>query len=169
MRLPKRTSELFKKNTDDPVLHLTSDAHEQIKRELGDLQKRQRPQAVEDVSRSRELGDLSENAEYREARHRLSRIDGRIFHLTERLKRVILIEKNLETDGRVRLGSNVTVEVDGQTKTYSIVGPHESNPSYGRISHVSPLGSALLNHVAGERITIPLQNREATYEIKTVT
>lgn len=168
MQLPKRRSELLRRNQNETVFILTPEAHAGLKRKLVDLKKRQRPQAVEDLVRARELGDLSENADYKAARQRLSAIDGQIFHLSDRLKRVVLIEKNTNHDGRVGLGSTVTVEVDGRIKSYFIVGSHESDPAHGKISHVSPLGSALLGRAIGERVSIRTQDRDVVYEIKNV-
>lgn len=165
MRVPKRQSQILKRQRDDETspIHLTPKGIQRLKDDLHDLEKNQRPQAVEDVSRSVALGDLSENADYQEAKGRLSRIDGRIFGIRERLKRAVVIEN--EADGRVHLGSTVTLFANGHQTTYQIVGPHESNPSRGRISHVSPLGAALLDHAAGESVKIRTENGEVAYDI----
>lgn len=167
MRVPKRQSELHKKygrTSDDR--YLTQSAMQRLKRDLEDLQDRQRPQAVEDLTRAREMGDLSENAAYSEAKGRLARIDGRIFSLKERLKYAIPIESGADASGRIRIGATVTVEVGGKERQYEILGSQETNPAKGRISHLSPLGKALMGRKAGEAVTITnAEGREIDYRI----
>lgn len=165
MRLPVRKSQLLRKHDDDaPVVTSSMIAHwEDQVREL----EAQRPKIVEDLSHALSLGDFSENAEYQDAKYRLSRTDGRIFSLKERLKRAIVIPHH-GTSGVVRLGSTVTVVVDGQTRVYHVVGPHETSPAHGRISHVSPLGSALLHHQAGDSVIVKTPHGEMRYAITSV-
>lgn len=165
MQLPKRRSQMLRKQDDIGSVLLTSDAILRLKRDLDDLLKNQRPQAVADVSRYVQLGDLSENAEYQEAKSRMARIDGRIFSLQERLKRASVIDTRPNESGLIQLGSTVDLDVAGKRKTYQIVGPHETNPTRGRISHLSPLGLALIGHKAGQSVTVQAQEHEVVYNI----
>lgn len=137
---------------------------QKLKDTLERLQHQDRPQAVKDVTEAVQKGDLSENAEYQEAKMRLSRIDSRIFSLKERIKNAIPIVEQTST-GRVQMGSSVTVRVRGIERTYRIVGPSETNPTQGRISHVSPLGSALMGCAVGDRVMV----NEMEYEVIGVT
>jgi transcription elongation GreA/GreB family factor len=121
---------------------LTAEAVERLKRTLEKLEHDERPKIVEDLSHAITLGDFSENAEYQDAKARLARIDGRIFGLKERVKNAVIIEQG-PADGKIRLGSTVTVKTNGKEKTFRILGPQEADPTRGRISHLSPLGSAL--------------------------
>lgn len=132
-------------------LHVTAEAVERMKRTLEHLQKNERPKIVQDLSLALTYGDFSENAEYQAAKAALSRIDGRIFGLQERIKRAIVIESGSE-DGMIRLGSEVEIEINGKQKTYRILGPQEANPLRGDISYLSPLGGALMGHRANETI-----------------
>jgi len=153
MRLPVRRSQLLRTHDDAPDSRLlTKDGIERLKRTLEELEKLQRPQAVKDVSEAVAKGDLSENAEYQEAKMRLSRIDSRIFSLQQRIKGAIPIEDS--PTGHVTMGSTVALDANGKRRVYQIVGPQETNPSRGRISHLSPLGSALMNHVVGDNVTV---------------
>ncbi len=163
MQIPQRRSQKQRSHDDQNVIYLTEDGKRRLERELVDLE-RQRPVAVEDVSRSVQMGDLSENAEYQESRHRLSRIQARIFYVTDRLRRVHVIEHDKTADD-VRMGCTVTVEVRGETRIYQIVGPSEASPSRGRISNISPLGSELMRHHVGEVITIQTPQGETVYKI----
>jgi transcription elongation GreA/GreB family factor len=164
MQIPKRRSQVVKQqlNDDNGPVYLTPRGVENLKRTLRDLEE-ERPSVVADLSRAIAMGDLSENAEYTESKARLGRIDGRIFGIKERLKRVVLIEEG--ASDRVRIGSTVVVSVEGRQKTYRIVGPHETDPTKGRISHLSPLGSALLDHVVGDAINVPTDRGDVMYGI----
>lgn len=132
--------------------HLSPEAVERLRRTLQTLEKIDRPKIVEDLSHALTLGDFSENAEYQDAKARLSRIDGRIFGLKERIKNAIVIDRDA-ADGSVQLGSTVTFTLAGKEKTYEILGPQEANPSRGKISHLSPLGAALLGKKTGDRFS----------------
>jgi len=110
-------------------------------------------------------GDLRENAEYQDARARLSRMDGQIFGLKERIKNAIVIQENAWQSGRIQIGCTVVLRVAGKEKTFQILGSHESSPTHGRISYLSPLGAALLDHRVGERIIVNTPQGETTYEI----
>lgn len=168
MRLPLRKHERLKIHKDEGSLYLTKDGLEKLKHTLVDLQKVQLPQAIEDVKRTAEFGDFSENAEYQEAKGRLRRIHARIFSITEDLKRVSIITQNAHALGQVQMGSTVVLETNGMQKTYQIVGPHEANPVKGRVSHVSPLGSALVGKKIGESVSIKTTQGEVMYQIVSI-
>src|SRR3989338_9043910 len=154
MRLPTRKAELYNNSIkkDDP--YLTPAAIQRLKDELKDLEKNQRPTMADEVRRTGEMGDLSENAGYQIAKAHLRRINSRILTLTERLKHVIPISNNNDGSGRVRVGSTVTVKTNGQAKTFQILGAHETSPGRGRISHLSPLGVAIMGHKIGECVMV---------------
>ncbi|MBP7134212.1 transcription elongation factor GreA [Patescibacteria group bacterium] len=168
MRLPTRRWEKLKNREDETaVIYLTPAGKQRLEREVDDLEHVQQRQAAEDVARTGAMGDLSENAEYQEAKHRLARIHGRIFSIKDRLRRVVLIQKQ-QAGGVIALGSTVTLEIGGKERIYELVGSSEVNPSRGRISHVSPLGQALLGHKAADVVVLTTENGEMTYLIKSV-
>lgn len=134
--------------------HLTPSTIEQLKRQLEDLEKRQRPEGVSEVRRLAEMGDFSENAGYQIAKATLRRINGRIETLKERIKTAVPIISGPNADGRVHIGSTVVLEKDGQQLTFEILGSQETSPSRGRISHHSPLGAALIGCKVGEVVTV---------------
>ena len=154
MRLPTRRGELLKRTKEDSgPIQLTAGGVLKLQKQLKDLQTVQLPQAIEDVKRTGEFGDFSENAEYQEAKSRMRRIHARIIGITEELKRVSVIAAPRQ-DGSVQLGSKVTFESSGKQQTFELVGPSEAYPARGRISHLSPLGSLLMGHRAGESVTV---------------
>lgn len=164
MRIPQRRSQALQIREENDNL-ITADKLERLKRDLEDLEKNQRQKIVEDLVFAREQGDLSENAEYQDAKAKLGRMDGRIFNLKERIKNAQVIERPSGPSGKINIGSTVTVVSDGKEKTYQIVGTQESNPSRGMISHRSPLGEALLGHAAGEKVLVEINGVPVGYSI----
>jgi transcription elongation GreA/GreB family factor len=165
MQLPKRRGDDEKKNRQHDR-YLTAEAVARLKRDLERLEKTERPRAVEDLRRAAEMGDRSDNAAYTEARGRLTGIDSRILSLQERIKYAVVIERGPDAAGRVALGSTVMVEVNGNRKTYEILGVQETSPGRGRISYLSPLGAALMGKEAGDKAVVKnARDEDVIYEI----
>lgn len=166
MRVPKRKSEEDRRKLqDDGPIFLTKEGIDKLKRSIKNIE-RDIPPAREELQRTREMGDLSENAAYQIAKHNLRRMQGRLLHLTERLKNAIEIQP--DDSGVVQLGSMVVVEQNKKESTYEIVGPLEANPLQGRISNISPLGNALLGHTKDETISYKLPDGEREVRILNV-
>jgi len=166
MQLPKRKSEQNRQQDDD--LHLTPRRIRELREELQKLEKHIRPKVVEELTRAREMGDLSENAAYSYAKGRLAGIDRRIFEINDRIRNAVTIEGGADSEGRIRIGATVTVEVGGRRRSFEITGSQETDPGSGRISHRSPVGSALLGHAVGETVTVKISDREVGYLIVAV-
>lgn len=137
-------------------VHVTAEGLAALKAEYDDLINNRRPAIIRTVALAREEGDLRENAGYHAARHDQTMIEGRIRQLEDMLKRVEVIDANAaaKSGGLVRLGTTVTIEIDGDEETYTIVGSVESNPLEGRISDKSPWGQALLGAKVGQTVNI---------------
>lgn len=154
MQVPKRKSEEGRQRGPDDN-YLSQAAIDDLEAQLARLE-RNRPKAVEDLTRAREMGDLSENAAYTEAKARLRGMDTRMSVIKSRLKHAVLIPSGPSEDGKVRLGATVTIRrEDGTTKTYAIVGAQETEPGSGRISLHSPLGTQLMGKGVGDTATLP--------------
>ncbi len=163
MQTPWRRSDKFRKRDDGPV-YLTQSGLDRLKHEVARLEA-ELPAQISEVQFTRSHGDLSDNAEYKEAKFKLRRTQARITTLRSRIARAIVIKKDPLLSGTIQLGSSVTLEVNGKRMVYEIVGPLESDPLHGRISHVSPLGMALLGHRSGERVSISTQVGQSEYLI----
>jgi len=169
MRIPQRRSQTQRlKDAESLSRELTPEAVERLKKTLEYLEHTERPKIVEDLAHAITLGDFSENAEYQDAKARLSRIDGRIFGLKDRIRLAIVIEKGPSASGAVAIGSTVRVRSNGIEKTWKILGSQESNPSRCQISYLSPIGSALLTKKPGEKVEINTPNGTTIYEIISV-
>lgn len=165
MQVPKRKSQMFRKYGGQEDNYLSAAAIRRLKDDLEHLSSTERPKALDDLVRAREMGDLSENAAYSEAKGRLARIDGRIFSLKERLKHAVVIESGADEDGSVRIGSTVVVRAGDTEKTYEITGSQETSPGRGRISHLSPLGALLIGKKSGDNVTLTVNGKGTTYTI----
>ncbi len=149
---------------------ITREGLEALRREYEYLVKHRRPEIARVIQEAREHGDIRENAAYDAAKHDQAFIEGRIREIEELLKRVELIEEPTDGDRSVvRVGSTVTIEIDGEIETYTIVGAIEAKPSAGRISNQSPVGKALLGRRAGDTVTIETPNGQITACILEVT
>lgn len=140
------------------AITFTKDGFDDVKQQYEKL-KSERPHAVSELKKARELGDLRENGYYKASRQRLNYIDSQLLRLGYMLKHGVVKEKT-QTD-TVELGSNVQLEVGGDTVTYEIVGIHEADPSSGKISVISPLGSQLVRKKKGDEVTV----RDYVYKI----
>lgn len=155
---------------DPKKIYLTKERLEELRQELHELQKGKRPEVLERVSTARNMGDLSENAEYVAAREELSFIDGRIEELEQILKQVVLIDE-VHTKGDhkvVEIGSMVTLHIKDKKEEFMIVGEWEANPTEKKISHESPLGKALLGKKAGDQVEIEAPAGKVLYTVVTV-
>ena len=152
-RIPRRQWSRRPLPNYEPV-HLTPEGIVRLEARLARL-KRDLPAAIEEVSRTSAFGDRSENAEYKEAKSILRRMHRQIASIEDQLKRAVAIPSGPAAGGKARIGSVVTAEADdGGEWDYHIVGPSETDPTRGRISHISPLGEALIGHGVGDIVTV---------------
>lgn len=134
--------------------YISPEGLEKIKEELKQLKNIERPEVIDRIARARELGDLSENAEYHEAREKQSFIEGRIQELESLIKNAIIIKVDKKSKV-VGLGTTVHATCDNGLKVkYTIVGHSEANPSSGLISHQSPLGAAFIGKGIGHEFEL---------------
>lgn len=153
---------------DHDAVYLTPEGKAQAEQELNELVNVRRPALAERLHFAIKQGDLSENADYQAAKEEQAFLEGRVLHLQQILRNAQLINTDQANgDGQIRLGSVVTVVEEGydDAETYYLVGRTEADPSKGRISHASPLGRALLDHVAGDSVSIAAPRGQVTFRI----
>lgn len=135
-----------------------------MKKELEEKKGPIRADITQKILEAKELGDLSENAEYTEAKELQGFNEGRIAELEGIIKDAVVIGPNHKHE-IVAIGSTVKVEsVHGEQK-FTIVGPAESNPTQGLISNESPLGTAFLGHKRGEEVEVKTPSGVTKYKI----
>ncbi len=133
--------------------YLTKEKHKELTEELETLVSTRRPEIAQQLEYARSLGDLSENAEYHQARQTQGEVEGRIKHLAHVLKTAEIIAPH-HSDS-VEVGSTVTVKKAGDdNREFTIVGSEEADTAAGRISPVSPLGQAMMGKKKGDAFTI---------------
>jgi transcription elongation factor GreA len=136
---------------------LTQEGLAQIEAELQHLRSTKRREVALRIKRAAELGDRSENSEYEDAKNEQAFVEGRIQELDRLLRNVKVIDAHSPgRRGVVSLGSTVDIidTESGERFTYTIVGPVEVDPAQGRISHLSPVGAALMGHAPGDTVRV---------------
>lgn len=144
---------------------LTKEGVKELESELKSLIEDRGP-LTERIKTAREMGDLSENAEYQSARQEQEKLEARIDEIEHILQSVEIIEKP-KGGNTVSLGSTVELNLkgDGKTKKFTIVGTVEADPLAGKISDESPIGKALLGKKLGEEVELKTPAETATYKI----
>lgn len=137
---------------------------EKLKNELEERINALRPEIATRIKEAKELGDLSENAEYDAAKDAQASNEGRIEEIKNILENAVIIEST-NGSGIVRVGSSVKVESKNGTQTFVIVGAAESDPVKGFISNESPLGAAFLGHKKGDKIEVKTPKGVTEYKI----
>jgi transcription elongation factor GreA len=155
-------------STMDTTKYLTAEKFKEMQKELETLKTVKRKEVAGNLEYARALGDLSENAEYQEARELQATVEDRIATLENTLKTAEIV-RELHGD-HVTMGSVVTVEKEGSSgkQEFKIVGSDEVDNSGKTISNQSPLGSVLLGKKRGETVSIKTPKGAATYKIVSV-
>ena len=143
---------------------LTAEGLQKLQAELKTLINEKRPEVIERIREAASHGDLSENADYSQAREEQSFIEGRVQEIEDIIKNAEIITTNSHGN-TVTIGSTVTVKVSGQERKYAIVGSNEANPKEGKISNESLVGKAVLGRKAGEKFKVTTPAGEMDYEI----
>jgi transcription elongation factor GreA len=149
--------------------YLTAEGAEELRRELNNLITVRRPDLALKLAEAVAQGDLKENADYHDAKEQQAFVEGRIKYLENILRTAKIIENTGRTDV-VNLGGQVTIVEDGtdDEETYTIVGAAEANPMEGKISNVSPIGSALLGRKMGDKVRVKTPAGELIFKIKKI-
>ncbi len=144
---------------------ITPQGHEDIQNELNELLSTKRPEVIERIRQARQLGDLSENFDYEDAKRTQAMLEARIVELKAILSHASIVESN--SDGSIGIGSKVVVKdlEEGFEDNYTIVGPAESSPAEGRISHESCVGEALMGKKVGDHVVVQAPGGPIKYEI----
>ncbi len=143
---------------------ISQEGYDKLKDELTFLTTIKRKEIAERIEHAKELGDLSENAEYSEAKDAQALNEGRILELTNILKNVTVVQYEDAKD-QVLMGSKVTVKSGDKEKQYTIVSFNEADPLAGKISNESPLGVAFLNRKKGDSVEVETPKGVLKYKI----
>ena len=145
---------------------MTAAGKAELEAELEQLRTEGRIDIAEKLKVARSYGDLSENSEYDEAKSEQAKIEARIQELEYQLENAVIIDS--VAGDHVSMGSKVSVVRDGKEFVYEIVGFSQSDPSNGKISDESPVGTALMGASIGEKVTVEAPIGTLEFEIKSI-
>jgi transcription elongation factor GreA len=148
------------------VNYLTADGLLKLQTELDYLKGPAREDLARRLRAAIQQGDLSENADYIQAKEEQGFLEGRILELTQILNNYALIDESSQKRDKVDIGARITIqEEDYPTETYQLVGPREANPMNNRISYESPIGRAMLGKRIGDTAIAETPNGSFTFKI----
>jgi transcription elongation factor GreA len=152
--------------TDDRI-PMTRDGYDKLKVELDRLRGPEMIEITKRVATAREMGDLSENAEYHAAREDQGILQARINDLSDRLARAVIVDTSTLPKDTIAFGSRVRVmdlDID-EEETFELVGPGQENPDKGRILTSSPIGQGLIGRKKGETVVIQVPSGKIKFKV----
>lgn len=155
---------IFPKPMANRMTYVSTEGLEKLKAELHDLKTVKRRELADRIEAAKALGDLSENAEYHEAKENLAFVEGRIQQINDMLQNVSIIDPSATT-GVIRIGSTLVAEANGKQRTFKIVGSNEADPAAGLVSNESPLGDAFQGHSVGDHVEVQTPAGRTIYTV----
>ena len=144
--------------------YVSAEGLEKLKAELEDRRNKVRKEIAERIFAAKELGDLSENFEYHEAKDSQALNESRVMELESMIKDSVIVEQK-SGGTTISLGNSFVAELDGKKRNFEIVGSNEADPIAGKISNESPLGQAFLGHEVGDKVEIAVPSGSIVYKI----
>ena len=144
--------------------YLSREGLEKLKQRLWELKTKKRQEVATRLEHAKTLGDLSENAEYQEAKEEQSMIEVQISELEEKVRTAVVIAETHRVD-EVSVGCTITVESDKGLQSFTIVGSDEADPVMGKISDESPIGTAFLGKKVGATVEVKTPGGVRAYKI----
>lgn len=132
--------------------YITAEGLEKLKKQLIEIKPKLKEVSLK-IKEAREMGDLSENAEYHEAKNEQAFLMGKEQEIEQKIKNAQIIKNNC-TSEVIQVGCSVKITDDGEEMKYQLVGSDEADPISGRISIDSPIGSALIGHKKGDQVEV---------------
>lgn len=147
---------------------ITTEGLEKLKKELDCLKTLKRQEIARRIQTAKELGDLSENAEYSEAKEQQALNETKIAELEETLKNVETIDDRHSKSNVVNIGSTIKVKNEEVERTLTIVGSNEADPAKGMISNESPLAMSFLGNKVGDKVEVETPKGKIGYIILSI-
>lgn len=149
---------------DDTIQYLSAEKFKKLQEELKQLKEEKIPTIAKRIDDARQMGDLSENAEYHAAREEMSWTQSRVLELEYILQNAQIIRDDVH-GSTIALGSTFSVEVNDKKKEFTLVGGQEADPANGKISNDSPLGQAFLGKKKGDTVEVKVPAGILKYKI----
>jgi len=148
-----------------PTNYITKEGLEKLKKEFEYLKKEKMPEVIERIARAKELGDLSENAEYQDAKDEQGFIAGRLADLENLINKSEIIKPGGSSKDTVSVGCTIRALCDSSEYRYTIVGSNEADPAKGLISNESPIARAFLGCRVGDKVTVTVPKGDMECEV----
>lgn len=145
--------------------YVSKEKYDALEAELKELKEQKVPDIAKRIDEAKQLGDLSENAEYHDARDQMSWAQSRLKEIGAILQEAEIISSPSRPSGIIVLGSIVILDVNGKQKEYAIVGAQEADPLAGKISNESPLGEALIGKIKGDVAEVQVPSGTQLYRV----
>lgn len=146
--------------------YLSSAALAEIKKELEERIKILRPEIAQKIGDAKEMGDLSENFAYHEAREQQAMNETRIIDIQDMIVNAVVVDE--KKGGTIGVGSRFKARTGKMDRLFEIVGENEANPMEGKISNASPIGNAFLGHAVGDLVEVTVPSGKMEYEILSI-
>lgn len=156
---------IFTMNMEEKKQYLTQTKHDELKKELAYLKEEKIMHIAKKIDSAKQMGDLSENAEYHAAREEMAWTQSRAKELEQILNTAEIISTEGGKGNTVTIGSKIEVQLNDINKTYTIVGAQEADPLARKISNESPLGQAFLGRSKGDTIQVKVPSGIQVYKI----
>ena len=149
---------------------LTAEGLRKLEEELDHLKTVHRQEVNERIRQAKEFGDITENAEYEDAKQEQAFVEGRILKLEAMIRNARLIEESEFASGEVHLGATVKVKdvTNNRSFEFTIVGSAESDPANQRISNEAPIGRALMGKRKGDEVVVNTPKGSVSYKIEQI-
>ncbi len=145
--------------------YISKEKYKELEKELKYLETEKRQEIAKRLKEAKELGDLSENSEYTQAREDEEALERRIVKIKQILTEAEIIKDKKRSKGMVEVGSTIKVQIGKDKKQYTIVGSEEANVLKGLISNDSPLGKAFLGRKKGDEVEVKTPSGKRKYKI----
>ncbi len=153
--------------SDETIQYVSQEKFDALKKELAQIKEMTIPGLAKRIDDARQMGDLSENAEYHAAREEMAWAQSQSKEIEHILSNAQIQGMHTAT-GYVSIGSTLTANVSGKTRQFTIVGAQEADPIHGKISNESPLGQAFMGKKAGDTVQVTVPAGVQVYEITEV-
>ncbi len=150
---------------DEQKKYLTGSSLKKLKLEYENLKIKKIPEIADRINEAKQQGDLSENAEYHQAKEDMAWAQGRLLELEHIFSTSEVIDDSARKIGVISIGCTVVADLNGKTKEFTIVGQQEANPLKGMISNESPLGDAFIGRKKDDRVEVITPAGPQTYKI----
>jgi transcription elongation factor GreA len=147
--------------------YVSKEKLEQLRHELDEMVNVRRAEVAARIHEAKQHGDITENAEYEDAKNEQAFVEGRIQSISALIKNAVVIKEGTSTD-HVQIGSTVEVQSEDGKEKFKIVGSAEADPGAGMISNESPVGRALLGHKKGDTVSVSVPAGDWNYKILSI-